>query len=71
MEYYDFAAGTIKRMDGRVRLCPYYFVQGGRSAPSGGILATVCPSDKKESSTVWSMGSWRQERFRMRWAGVL
>ncbi|NLN16181.1 MAG: hypothetical protein GX182_02550 [Firmicutes bacterium] len=46
MEYYDFAAGTIKRMDGRVRLCPYYFVQG-EEAPLGGILATVCPSDKK------------------------
>jgi hypothetical protein len=29
-----------------VRLCPYYFVQG-EEAPLGGILATVCPSDKK------------------------
>ena len=46
MDYYDFASGAIKTMDGRVRLCPYYFVQG-EEAPLGGILATVCPSDKK------------------------
>ncbi|MGI6034608.1 MAG: hypothetical protein ACOYCE_02210 [Limnochordia bacterium] len=46
MDYYDFATGTIKTMDGRVRLCPYYFVQG-EEAPLGGVLATVCPANKK------------------------
>jgi hypothetical protein len=29
-----------------VRLCPYYFVIGD-SVKLGGILATVCPADKK------------------------
>jgi hypothetical protein len=33
-------------MQGRVRLCPYYFMSHG-SAKLGGILATVCPADKK------------------------
>jgi hypothetical protein len=35
---------------GRVRLCPYYFVHGpGDSARAhlGGVLATICPPDKK------------------------
>ena len=31
---------------GRLRLCPYYFVQDGRARLSG-ALATVCPADKK------------------------
>jgi len=37
-------------MNGRVRLCPYYFVSGdGDAARSqlGGVLATVNPADKK------------------------
>ncbi len=37
-------------MPGRVRLCPYYFVAGegdGARASLGGVLATVCPVDKK------------------------
>jgi hypothetical protein len=37
-------------MQGRVRLCPFYFVAGeGDSARAelGGILATICPADKK------------------------
>jgi|TARA_B110000037_G_scaffold146860_1_gene165839 hypothetical protein len=33
-------------MEGRVRLCPYYFVEGEKTT-LGGILATVCPADKK------------------------
>ena len=33
-------------MMGRVRLSPYYFVAGGE-AELGGILATICPLDKK------------------------
>lgn len=35
---------------GRVRLCPYYFVHGpidSARAHLGGVLATICPPDKK------------------------
>lgn len=32
--------------DGRLRLCPYYFVVGGKARLSG-ALATFCPPDKK------------------------
>jgi len=42
--------GTIQPMSGRVRLCPYYFVvgEGDAARPQlGGVLATVCPADKK------------------------
>lgn len=38
------AAATMK--DGRLRLCPYYFVVGGQVRLSG-ALATFCPPDKK------------------------
>jgi hypothetical protein len=31
---------------GRLRLCPYYFVVGGKTRLSG-ALATFCPPDKK------------------------
>ena len=37
-------------MQGRVRLCPYYFVHGEfdtAKAKLGGVLATICPADKK------------------------
>lgn len=35
-------------MKSRVRLCPYYFVpQGTEETLLGGVLATVCPADKK------------------------
>ncbi len=41
----------VEWMEGRVRLCPYYFVNGSSSSSGevklGGVLATVCPSDKK------------------------
>ena len=33
-------------MQGRLRLCPYFFVKGGRAELSG-VLATFCPADKK------------------------
>jgi hypothetical protein len=33
-------------MDGRVRLCPYYFVVGD-DAKLSGVLATIVPSDKR------------------------
>ncbi|MCX7721821.1 MAG: hypothetical protein N2379_02005 [Verrucomicrobiae bacterium] len=49
-EWFDFARGALVEMDGRVRLCPYYFVIGDNSAARarlGGVLATICPADKK------------------------
>jgi hypothetical protein len=33
-------------VDGRLRLCPYYFVVAGQTRLSG-ALATFCPPDKK------------------------
>jgi hypothetical protein len=44
--YHDPAGDRIVPMAGRVRLSPYYFVSGDR-ADLGGILATICPPDKK------------------------
>jgi len=38
--------GEIVEMDGRVRLCPYYFVVGDETK-LGGVLATVAPADKR------------------------
>ncbi|HWI59682.1 MAG TPA: hypothetical protein VNZ22_20815, partial [Bacillota bacterium] len=41
--YYDFANSQVVPMPGRVRLCPYYFVQGENDAARahlGGVLAT-------------------------------
>ena len=46
LEYYDEQRGDWQMMTGRARLSPYYFVHGD-SAELGGILATVCPKDKK------------------------
>lgn len=37
---------TAREVDGRLRLCPYYFVVGGQARLSG-ALATFCPPDKK------------------------
>jgi hypothetical protein len=48
--YFDFDRGQLVPMPARVRLCPYYFVHGeGDSARTqlGGVLATICPADKK------------------------
>jgi hypothetical protein len=39
-------AGQVREVDGRLRLCPYYFVSGGKAVLSG-ALATFCPPDKK------------------------
>ncbi|KLU40957.1 MAG: hypothetical protein AA931_00035 [Peptococcaceae bacterium 1109] len=44
--YYDSGNGTVREMRGRVRLCPYFFVHGP-GVSLGGILATICPADKK------------------------
>ncbi|MGB1520718.1 MAG: hypothetical protein ACPHDL_11370, partial [Limisphaerales bacterium] len=49
-QYVDFETGKTVSMNGRVRLCPYYFVHGeGDQARASlkGILATICPDDKK------------------------
>ena len=37
---------AARAVDGRLRLCPYYFVSGGEAKLSG-ALATFCPPDKK------------------------
>ncbi len=40
--------GSLYQMEGRVRLCPYYFVdEATQSTQLHGVLATVCPADKK------------------------
>jgi len=44
--YWDPDSGELKTMKGRVRLCPYYFVEGGR-VKLRGALATIAPADKK------------------------
>ena len=46
VQWWDRAGDTIKTMDGRVRLSPYYFSAGGH-AKLGGVLATVAPADKR------------------------
>jgi hypothetical protein len=46
VEYLDNNTETMKSMDGRVRLTPYYFVVG-ENVKLGGILATVAPADKR------------------------
>jgi len=44
--YWDPDSGEPKTMKGRVRLCPYYFVEGDR-VKLRGALATIAPADKK------------------------
>jgi hypothetical protein len=48
--WFDFERSAIVPIKGRVRLCPYYFVAGegdAARASLGGVLATICPPDKK------------------------
>jgi hypothetical protein len=48
--WFDFESNQLVPMPGRVRLCPYYFVAGDGDAARatlGGVLATICPADKK------------------------
>jgi len=48
--WFDFQKNELVAMPGRVRLCPYYFVSGDGDAARaslGGVLATICPADKK------------------------
>lgn len=44
--YWDNATDEIKTMRGRVRLCPYFFVENAKVSLRG-ALATIVPADKK------------------------
>jgi len=44
--YWNEATQTVATLQGRVRLCPYYFAIGDQTR-LGGVLATVVPADKK------------------------
>ena len=45
---WDEATGLTRTMQSRTRLCPYYFIPEGSEVTNlCGVLATVCPSDKK------------------------
>ncbi|HEX4264487.1 MAG TPA: hypothetical protein VH597_09125 [Verrucomicrobiae bacterium] len=49
-QWFDFDRNEVVPMKGRARLCPYYFVAGEADAARaqlGGVLATICPPDKK------------------------
>jgi hypothetical protein len=49
-QWFNFDTNELTPMKGRVRLCPYYFVSGDGDAARaqiGGVLATICPADKK------------------------
>lgn len=48
--WFDFDKNELVPMQGRVRLCPYYFVAGENDsarANLSGVLATIVPADKK------------------------
>lgn len=48
--WFDFDRNQLVPMKARARLCPYYFVAGDGDAARaqlGGVLATLCPPDKK------------------------
>ena len=44
--HYDGANGEVRILKGRVRLCPYYFVEADR-VKMRGALTTIVPADKK------------------------
>lgn len=46
MDFLDEHQLTMAHMSGRARLSPYYFVSEG-SVELAGVLATICPADKK------------------------
>jgi hypothetical protein len=49
-KWFDFVKNEVVPMNGRARLCPYYFVSGEGDAARpqlGGVLATIGPADKK------------------------
>jgi hypothetical protein len=45
--YFDRERDEIREYEGRVRLCPYYYVTGEESVQLGGVLATIAPADKR------------------------
>ncbi len=40
--------GSVEMMQGRVRLCPYFFTDEAGETNFGGCLATIVPADKKK-----------------------
>lgn len=46
--YFDADTGEVKIMKGRVRLCPYYFIDKEGKTSLGGAMATIVPADKKK-----------------------
>jgi hypothetical protein len=40
--------GSVEMMQGRVRLCPYFFTDDAGETNFGGCLATIVPADKKK-----------------------
>ncbi len=40
--------GSVELMQGRVRLCPYFFTDDAGTTTFGGCLATIVPADKKK-----------------------
>lgn len=44
--FWDAETEELKTMRGRVRLCPYFFVENGKAVLRG-ALATIVPADKK------------------------
>lgn len=46
--YFDSVTGEVRMMEGRARLCPYYFVTPSSGVLLGGCLATIVPADKKK-----------------------
>lgn len=46
--YFDPVTGERRVMEGRVRLCPYYFLDQEGQTRLGGCLATIVPADKKK-----------------------
>ncbi len=46
--YYDRDSGEIREMEGRARVCPYYYRTSGGKVALGGVLATIVPKDKKK-----------------------
>ncbi|PYL43801.1 MAG: hypothetical protein DME29_06135 [Verrucomicrobia bacterium] len=44
--YYDGESGEVRTMRGRIRLCPYFFVEDDR-VKLRGALTTIVPADKK------------------------
>ncbi len=40
--------GRVEEMEGRVRICPYFFTDAAGKTSFGGCLATLVPADKKK-----------------------